>query len=144
MPAAFGTTRSLINQAFWIPGSQFTSCDTLNPAMYCYGAELYWRNPGLLQVNFSRQFSYAADWELPTEAQFQIPGLNVEGVYTKELRYSGIVETQMFSIIDPPAVVTPEPSPLWLLLSGLALTAILSSAGSTYRRGRELGLAGTL
>jgi len=130
------------NQDFWIPGSLFTSCDTVNPAMYCYGAELYWRSPGVLQVNFSRQFSYPADWELPTEAQFQIPGLNVEGVYTNELRYSGVVETQLFSIIDPPAADTPEPSPVWLLLSGLALVAIRKSSGGINLSSRRLELAG--
>src|SRR5690242_11542760 len=130
-----------LNQNFWIAGSQFTSCDTVNPAMYCFGAELYWRGPGVLQVNFSRQFSYPADWELPTEAQFQIPGLNVEGVYTNELHYSGIVETQLFSIIDPPAADTPEPSPLWLLLSGLALIVIRKWGRGINLSSRSLELA---
>ncbi|HEY6989896.1 MAG TPA: PEP-CTERM sorting domain-containing protein [Bryobacteraceae bacterium] len=130
------------NQDFWIPGSQLTSCDTVNPAMYCYGAELYWRSPGVLQVNFSRQFSYPADWELPTEAQFQIPGLNVEGVYTNQLGYSGIVETQVFSIIDPPPADTPEPSALWLLLSGLVLIGIRNWRGRINLSSRRLELAG--
>lgn len=111
------------DQNLWIPGAELTSCDTINPALYCQGVDLYWRSPGVLQVNFSRQYSYSADWELPLEAQFQIPALNAEGTYSNELRYSGLIETQIFSIVDPPAADTPEPLTLWLLLIGGALIA---------------------
>lgn len=114
-------------QNLWVPGAEFTACDTINPALYCQGADLYWRSPGMLQVNFSRQYSYPADWDLSVEAQFAIPALSAEGTYTNELRYSGLVETQIFSIIDPPANDTaPEPNGFWLLLLGAGLSIALS------------------
>ena len=113
-----------LGRDLWIPGSEFTSCDTINPALYCYGADLSWRSPGVLQVNFSRQFTYQADWELPVEARYAVPALSTEGVYTTELRFNDVVETQIFSIIDPPVADTPEPSSFWLLLVGVPLIAI--------------------
>ena len=85
-----------------------------------------WRSPGVLQVNFSRQFTYSADWELPVEAQFAVPTLSTEGVYTTGLRFNDVVETQIFSIIDPPVADIPEPSSFWLLLVGVPLIAIRS------------------
>jgi PEP-CTERM motif-containing protein len=133
---------------FLLPGDRLSTCRIQNPDLYCQQINMYWRSDGLLEVNlFFGSSSYPTDWQLPDEAQFAVPGaLDVEGVWTNSFSVEPWgIDTQTFSIVDPPESV-PEPSAGHLALSGLgALLCLLgfsrANLRESLRRSKEIAFA---
>jgi len=115
---------------FFLEASQLSSCQTQNPDVQCQQISMYWRSDNQLQVNlFLKSSTYPNDWELPVEAHFAVPALNVEGTWINSFSVEPWgIDTQMFSIVDPESA--PEPSAGVLVVTGLVGALFL------YRRRR--------
>ena len=117
---------------FWLPGNQLSTCQTQNPDLFCEQINMYWRGDGLLEVNlFLKSFSHPNDWELPDEAQFAVPALDLEGLWTNSFSVAPWgFDSQAFSIVDPESA--PEPGAAVLMLTGLGFLVCFFSRRLRY------------
>jgi hypothetical protein len=115
---------------FFLVGNELSTCQTQNPDIYCQQLNMYWRVDGLLEVNlFFASLTNPTEWLLPDEAQFAVPGtLEIEGTWTNSFSVeSWGVDTQTFSIVDPPESI-PEPAAGFFAIVGLVALCLLSSS----------------
>jgi hypothetical protein len=110
---------------FQLPGDQLLSCNVQNVNMYCAGISMYWLSDGEIQINFFRE-PLDGSWELPDEATFRIPGLDVQATWTNAFSVDPFgIQTQTFSIVDPESAETPEPSSGLLMIPVLAFFVVV-------------------
>ena len=115
---------------FVLAGNELSTCQTQNPDIYCQHVNMYWRVDGFLQVNlFLGSWSNPSEWILPDEAYFAVPGtLGMEGTWTNSFSVEPWgVDTQTFSIVDPPES-TPEPAAGFLSILGLGTLLLFSAS----------------